>query len=81
MYGCEGSVEDEMAARLSQVGNLEIVFKKAVENDIPELTEVMTRAFDDDSRRFRGKPAEAARQDTTQETSSGNGWALEYATG
>ena len=50
-------MEDEMAARRSQVGNNEIVFEKAVENDIPELTEVMTRAFDDDTRRFRGNPA------------------------
>ena len=33
------------------------MFKKAVEDDIPELTEVMARAFDDDTRRFRGNPA------------------------
>jgi ribosomal protein S18 acetylase RimI-like enzyme len=50
-------MEDEMEARRSQVGSLEIMFKKAVENDIPELTEVMTRAFDDDTRRFGGNPA------------------------
>ena len=50
-------MEDEMATRRSLVGNLEIVFKKAVKNDIPELTKVMTRAFDDDTRRFRGNPA------------------------
>jgi hypothetical protein len=50
-------MEDEMEARRSQVGSLEIIFKKAVENDIPELTEVMTRAFDDDTRRFGGNPA------------------------
>ena len=31
-------------------------FEKAISDDIPELTKVMTRAFDDDSRRFRGKP-------------------------
>jgi hypothetical protein len=39
-------VEDEKAARRSQVGYVEIVLEKAVENDIPELTEVMTRALD-----------------------------------
>jgi GNAT superfamily N-acetyltransferase len=30
-------------------------FEKATSGDVPELTGVMTRAFDDDSRRFRGK--------------------------
>ena len=31
-------------------------FEPALESDIPEMTGVMTRAFDDDSRRFRGIP-------------------------
>lgn len=34
----------------------EIRFERAIAGDIPELTEIMTRAFDDDSRRFRAKP-------------------------
>ena len=31
-------------------------FEPALESDIPEMTGVMTRAFDDDSLRFRGIP-------------------------
>jgi GNAT superfamily N-acetyltransferase len=31
-------------------------FERAMSSDVLELTGVMTRAFDDDSRRFRGKP-------------------------
>lgn len=31
-------------------------FEPATDSDIPEITRVMTRAFDDDSRRFRGIP-------------------------
>jgi RimJ/RimL family protein N-acetyltransferase len=38
------------------VRDLGVVFKKAAEDDIPELTEAMTRAFDDDARRFKGDP-------------------------
>ena len=33
-----------------------IAFRKAVKEDVPELSEVMARAFDDDARRFRGNP-------------------------
>jgi GNAT superfamily N-acetyltransferase len=35
---------------------VEIQFEKAKEVDIPELTKVMKRSFDDDSERFLGKP-------------------------
>jgi hypothetical protein len=42
----------KMAVRRSQGVNPEIIFEKAVENDIPGLTEVMTQAFDDDTRRL-----------------------------
>lgn len=34
---------------------LELIFTEATEADIPELTEVMTRAFDDDSQKHFGK--------------------------
>ena len=33
---------------------MELVFEKADEGDIPELTQVMTRAFDDDARKHFG---------------------------
>ncbi len=33
-----------------------LIFELATENDIPELTKVMTRAFDDDTQRHLGKP-------------------------
>lgn len=34
----------------------QVRFERALESDIPAMTGVMTRAFDDDSRRFRGLP-------------------------
>jgi len=39
-----------------QTTRSETRFEPATESDIPEITRVMTRAFDDDSRRFRGVP-------------------------
>jgi len=33
------------------VTKVDLVFEEATEADIPELTRVLTRAFDDDSRR------------------------------
>ncbi|MFQ5979726.1 MAG: GNAT family N-acetyltransferase [Candidatus Heimdallarchaeota archaeon] len=35
---------------------IDIRFERALEADIPELTSIMKRAFDDDSQRFLGKP-------------------------
>ena len=35
--------------------SLSLVFEKMTEADIPKLTEVMTRAFDDDARKHQGK--------------------------
>ena len=34
----------------------QLQFLEATEKDIPVMTEVMTRSFDDDSQRFRGEP-------------------------
>ena len=42
-----------MDRREAQAG---IRFEPALESDIPEMNRVMARAFDDDSRRFRGIP-------------------------
>ncbi|MHA2245321.1 MAG: GNAT family N-acetyltransferase [Candidatus Hodarchaeales archaeon] len=35
---------------------MNLSFKIAAEKDIPELTEIMTRTFDDDSQEFLGEP-------------------------
>ncbi len=34
----------------------QLMFIEAAESDIPAMTEVMTRSFNDDSQRFRGEP-------------------------
>jgi len=39
-----------------QLQEAELSFQRITESDIPELTQVMKRAFDDDSRRFLGRP-------------------------
>ncbi|MDH5482410.1 MAG: GNAT family N-acetyltransferase [Candidatus Bathyarchaeota archaeon] len=38
----------------------ELRFEKATVDDIPKLTENMTRVFNNDTRRFRGKPEEGS---------------------
>ena len=35
---------------------MEVTFEEIIESDIPELTEVMTRAFDDDAQKHLGQP-------------------------
>jgi GNAT superfamily N-acetyltransferase len=42
--------------RINEVVPVDIQFEEATEVDIPKLTEVMTRAFDDDTRKHLGKP-------------------------
>lgn len=36
--------------------DLPLAFEPITEGDIPELTQVMTRAFDDDARKYQGRP-------------------------
>jgi len=42
--------------RMKKVNLGQLRYVEATEADIPALTAVMTRSFDDDSQRFRGKP-------------------------
>lgn len=35
---------------------IELTFAQITETDVPELTEIMTRVFDDDAQRFLGQP-------------------------
>lgn len=37
--------------------NQELVFEKAVKSDVKEMTEVMKRAFDEDTKRHLGREA------------------------
>ena len=54
----------------------ELAYEEIVEADIPALTEVMTRAFDDDSQKHLGKE-KGARKVMITATSSGNGcWGM-----
>jgi RimJ/RimL family protein N-acetyltransferase len=46
----------ELVKKMIKVDLNQLHFVEATKADIPALTEVMTRSFDDDSQRFRGEP-------------------------